>query len=173
MILVSSKKFCHNFAIYRKRWGKVTKGNIKRYIEDLKKIRLKEYIDYCLGYRKDNLDEVKMKTLLDKAARAFKIEYDEKSGTIIFDKWPYNPAAYFKEEDPVKKRYHLCHCPWARYAILENNSQPVDICICSAGFTRRNFLGDIEGEVMHETMETVLHGDERCRFLFRLPGTWR
>jgi hypothetical protein len=156
----------------RKRWGKVTKENITQYIEGLKKIRFDEYMGYCLAYRKDNLTEAEMRVLLEKADEAFKIEYDEKAGTIIFDKWPYNPSAYFIEKDPVKKRYHLCHCPWARHAIVENNTLPGDICECGAGFTRRNFFGDIEGDMEHEIRETVLRGDDRCRFLFRLPETW-
>lgn len=88
---------------------------------------------------------------------------------IIVSKIPYNPDAWIKETDPVRKRFFACHCPFARYSIL--TEKPVDSlwCYCSGGFTKLffDYLYDQDLEV--ELLESVLSGAECCRFSIRLP----
>lgn len=88
---------------------------------------------------------------------------------IIVSKIPYNPDAWLKETDPVRKRFYACHCPFARYSIL--TEKPVDSlwCYCSGGFTKLffDYLYDQDLEV--ELLESVLSGAECCRFSIRLP----
>ncbi len=43
---------------------------------------------------------------------------------VIVTKIPYNPDAWLQEENPVRKRYYACHCPFVREAILSSVAVP-------------------------------------------------
>jgi hypothetical protein len=92
-------------------------------------------------------------------------------GNILYiTKIPYNTKEYLVETDPIMKRFHACHCPWARYAIKKGDIKldPV-FCHCSGGFSKKPWEV-IFGQVLRvEVLESVLRGDERCRFAVYLP----
>ena len=92
-----------------------------------------------------------------------------KGNHIIVRKIPYNPDAWLREQDPRLKRYHACHCPFARSAILKDI--PVDDlwCYCSGGFTKLFFDFIFDADLEVELLESVLSGGESCRFAIRLP----
>jgi hypothetical protein len=86
-------------------------------------------------------------------------------------KIPYAPADWLRERDPVLKRYYACHCPLAREAIVKGKPEiPLDWCYCSAGYGKLMFdvLFDEPTEV--EVLESVLTGDNRCRFRLKIPA---
>ena len=74
------------------------------------------------------------------------------------------------EEDPQKKRYLACHCPWARESL---NREDVDVppvfCNCSAGFHKKYWEVVLDQPLKAEVIETVLSGAEVCRFAIYLP----
>jgi hypothetical protein len=87
---------------------------------------------------------------------------------IVVNKIPYNPDAWLKETDPILKRYHACHCPFVRSAILTDQKVPDLWCYCSGGFTKLffDYLFDKEHKV--ELLESVLSGGITCRFAIKI-----
>jgi len=89
---------------------------------------------------------------------------------IYVTKFPYSPTQYLNETGPTMKRYYACHCPLVRAVIPkgEPNISPT-WCYCSGGFEK--FLFDVifDEEVKVEVLESVLHGDLRCRFAIEIP----
>ncbi len=92
-------------------------------------------------------------------------------GNIIYEtKIPFLTESYLHTDDPLLKRYYYCHCPWAREAV--KNSQPAApiFCNCSAGFHKKPWEGALAQPVRVEVLESVLQGDNRCRFAIHLPA---
>jgi len=89
---------------------------------------------------------------------------------LYMTKFPYAPRDWLEATDPIMKRYHACHCPLAREAILRGDPDvPLDWCYCSGGFNKMKF-DVVFGETTEvEVLESVLAGDERCRFRVKLP----
>jgi hypothetical protein len=94
-----------------------------------------------------------------------------RKGNILFvTKIPYMAKEYLAETDPDKKRYHYCHCPWARES-LRVGEMPVSarFCQCSAGFHKKSWEVIFEQPLQVDVLESVLKGDMRCRFAIHLP----
>lgn len=91
--------------------------------------------------------------------------------TLYLKKIPYNIDAFLKESDPLQKRYLSCHCPFAREAIL---NQKADIsplwCYCSAGFEKHPFEAVLKQPLKIRVLQSVLNGDDVCRFAISLEG---
>ncbi|MBN2005313.1 MAG: hypothetical protein JXA21_18285 [Anaerolineae bacterium] len=94
-----------------------------------------------------------------------------REGNRIYEtKIPFMTPQYLAETDPVLKRYYYCHCPWAREAIKRGDVQLTPtFCNCSAGFHKKPWEVALEQPVKAEVLESVLKGDERCRFVIELP----
>lgn len=93
-----------------------------------------------------------------------------KGDHLYITKIPYAPAQWLSEQDPGRRRYLACHCPLAREAILsEEVDIPMDWCYCSGGFAKRLFDVLFNEFTEVEVLESVLAGDDRCRFRIRLP----
>jgi hypothetical protein len=91
-------------------------------------------------------------------------------GYLYITKIPYAPKDWIAERDPLMRRYYACHCPLARAAILEGKpSIPLDWCYCSGGFEKLMFDVVFEEPTEVEVLESVLAGDQRCRFRVRIP----
>jgi hypothetical protein len=91
-------------------------------------------------------------------------------GDIVYEtKIPFLTKEYLTESDPILKRYFYCHCPWAREAV--RSSQPVApiFCHCSAGFHKKPWEGALGQKIQVDVLESVLKGDDRCRFGIHLP----
>lgn len=83
---------------------------------------------------------------------------------------PYDMKNYFEETDARMKKYHYCHCPFARTSILsDEGSVSKTICNCSLGLAKtvwENTLGmKLDGYVLH----SVLGGDDFCTHVLYLP----
>jgi hypothetical protein len=88
---------------------------------------------------------------------------------IIHTKLPYDAMALAREQDPVRRRFHVCHCPLVRTALRDGVAVPALFCQCSAGFARLPYAA-LFGEVPKvEVLETALGGAERCRFAISIP----
>ena len=85
-------------------------------------------------------------------------------------KIPFAPKDWFVEKDPAKKRYYACHCPLARAAFLSGVPDiPRDWCYCSGGYHKLMFDVLFETPTEVELLESVLAGDDRCRFRIKIP----
>jgi hypothetical protein len=81
----------------------------------------------------------------------------------------YLTKAYLAESDPTLKRYYYCHCPWAREAVKSGENVAPIFCNCSAGFHKKPWEGALGQKIQVEVLESVLQGDDRCRFAIHLP----
>ncbi len=95
-----------------------------------------------------------------------------REGNIIYEtKIPYNTKEYLRETDPGLRRYHYCHCPWARESLKGGVMKiPAVFCQCSAGFHKKTYEV-IFGETLEvQVLSSVLNGDDVCRFAIYLPN---
>jgi hypothetical protein len=89
---------------------------------------------------------------------------------IVEVRKPRDPAAYAKAKDARERQIAACFCP----LIKETRKRlPLDYCFCSAGWYKAIYEG-IFGEAVEVTVEeSLISGDERCRFSIRIPGVIR
>ncbi|MFX0086100.1 MAG: DUF6144 family protein [Candidatus Hodarchaeota archaeon] len=89
---------------------------------------------------------------------------------VIITKVPYMTKQYLNETDERKKHYYYCHCPWVREALKEED-QPVNpiFCNCSGGYYKNYWEAILEQPVKVELLESVLMGDQVCKFALHLP----
>jgi len=95
-----------------------------------------------------------------------------RGSAIIATKIPKsgNLFDYLKERDPVKKRQLYCHCPRVRGALETSVNIPLIYCYCGAGFYKHIWEEILQQAVEVEVLETVLWGDEVCKFAIHLPA---
>ena len=91
--------------------------------------------------------------------------------TIIAAKIPKSGCLieYMKETDPEKKRQLYCHCPRIRDILKTGETISPTYCYCGAGFYRGIWEEILQRPVEIEVLETVLKGDQVCRFAIHLP----
>ncbi len=89
---------------------------------------------------------------------------------IIHDRVPFNTQKFLKATDPVMKRYHYCHCPFVREAIKDGDVE-IDprFCNCSGGFGKLIWDVVFDQPVEIFITESVLAGDDVCKFVIRIP----
>lgn len=99
------------------------------------------------------------------------ITYGEHDGNIVYEvKIPFLTDQLIHETDPELKKYYYCHCPWARESLRNPDvSVPAIFCNCSAGFHKKKWEIIFEQPIETEVLESILMGDERCRFAIHLP----
>jgi len=89
---------------------------------------------------------------------------------IIKTKIPFDPKRWLEEKDPKMKRYYACHCQLARSAILEGAAKPLsDFCYCSAGYEKYPLEVMLGVPLKVEVLESVLAGDDVCKFAVKIP----
>jgi effector-binding domain-containing protein len=92
----------------------------------------------------------------------------EKEGDILYaTKRPADSDTYDKATTSAEKRKAACFCPMIRHK-LDAGISPT-FCNCSAGWFRQTWEGILGKPVQVEILETVLKGDEFCRFAIHLP----
>ena len=99
------------------------------------------------------------------------ITYGEHAGSIVYEvKIPFLTDQLIHETDPELKKYYYCHCPWARESLINPDvTVPPIFCNCSAGFHKKKWEVIFEQPIKAEVLESILMGDERCRFAIHLP----
>lgn len=98
------------------------------------------------------------------------MSFGRRDGSVIYvTKIPFRARMWLEEKDPLMRRYLYCHCPWARESILsEEGAVPSEFCRCSAGFHKKPWEAALGRPVKCEVLESVLAGDDRCRFRIHL-----
>ena len=86
--------------------------------------------------------------------------------TVIATKIPKsgNLLEYIREIDPARKRALYCHCPRILEALLSSVAISPTYCYCGAGFYKCIWEEILQQPVEVELLETVLRGDEVCKF---------
>lgn len=94
-----------------------------------------------------------------------------REGNVIYEtKIPYLTRRYLAESDPRLRGYYACHCPWARDAIKSGDVKPVkEFCHCSGGFHKKPWEVIFGKRLQVEVLESILRGNDRCRFAIYLP----
>ncbi len=91
--------------------------------------------------------------------------------TLYTTKIPYDPVRYLAETDETKKRYHACHCPFVREAILRGETDiSSNWCYCSGGFVKYPYEVILGRELRVDLLQSVLKGDPVCRFAIHLDS---
>ncbi len=89
---------------------------------------------------------------------------------VIITKIPYMTIDYLNEQDEQLKRYHYCHCPWVREALKTGDIEISPMfCYCSAGYYKQQWDAILDQPVKVEVLETILNGDNKCKFAVHLP----
>ena len=94
-----------------------------------------------------------------------------RDGNVLYEtKIPYMTIDFLAETDENMKRYHYCHCQWARESLVQDDVQvPPIFCNCSAGFHKKYWEVVLDQPLKAEVLETVLGGGSRCKFAIHLP----
>ncbi|MCJ7622246.1 MAG: GyrI-like domain-containing protein, partial [Anaerolineaceae bacterium] len=97
-------------------------------------------------------------------------EDPEREGYVInVEKIPYDRERFENASDEIEKKVAYCHCPFVRGAIRDQMDISPTFCGCGAGWYRQLWVGILDMPTPVETLETVLHGGERCKFAIHLP----
>ncbi len=89
---------------------------------------------------------------------------------VYITKIPYNPVQFLVSKDVRDKRFHACHCPFVRSSIQDDSIHVSPMwCYCTGGFEKTPFDVIFGKELEVTVLETVLGGNERCRFAVTLP----
>lgn len=89
--------------------------------------------------------------------------------TITATAIPFDAVKYLRAEDPRIKRYHACHCQFARESILDENVVSKTMCYCSLGHTKVFWEAALNTTLEGEVLASALAGDLSCRFVVHLP----
>ncbi|MFX0087720.1 MAG: hypothetical protein ACFFAU_18865 [Candidatus Hodarchaeota archaeon] len=90
---------------------------------------------------------------------------------VIITKIPYMTIPYLNSSNKKEKRYYFCHNPWIREALFEEN-RPISpiFCNCSGGYYRNYWEAVLNHHPLKvELLESVIKGDNVCRFALHLP----
>jgi hypothetical protein len=78
--------------------------------------------------------------------------------------------SYIVESDERKKRYHACHCPFARESILaENGTVSKTLCYCSLGHAKVMWEVILCTGLDGDVVKSALAGDLMCKYVIYLP----
>ncbi|MHA1995430.1 MAG: hypothetical protein ACW97Z_12880 [Candidatus Hodarchaeales archaeon] len=90
---------------------------------------------------------------------------------VIITKIPYMTVPYLNASTKKERRYYFCHNPWIREALLEED-KPINpiFCNCSGGYYKNYWEVVLNYQPLKvELLESVINGDEVCRFALHLP----
>ena len=89
---------------------------------------------------------------------------------ICVRKIPYDPDRFLETADPLERRRLACHCPLAASSIVPGGAGvPPLWCACSAGYAKFRFDIVFGEETEAAVVNSVLAGDDFCRFAIRIP----
>lgn len=67
------------------------------------------------------------------------------------------------------KRYHACHCPFAKESILSDATVSPLLCHCSQGHVMNSMEALFDRELEGRPIRSVLNGDLRCEYEIDIP----
>jgi effector-binding domain-containing protein len=91
-----------------------------------------------------------------------------REGNIIYSsKNPRNPGGYDEAETADERKRAYCFCPLVRNNL--DAGMPDIFCYCGSGWYRQQWEGAIGKPVRIEIVESILRGNDVCRFAIHLP----
>lgn len=138
--------------------------NLKVYLEEKHQRKVIELQDFC------DRQAIWYEQVITQEVVDYVNERQEVLGGVYQDhaiyvtKIPYDTVAYLKASAPIEKRYHYCHCAFAKDAILHQKALDPKWCHCSGGFAKHPFEVILERPLEVEVVQSVLNGDSCCRF---------
>ena len=157
-----------------KQWLVELDGDIDAWLKQMHEAAV---VDLELHLREDKVwfEQVITQGIVDYVKANQELLAGVRKGDWIYNtKFPYAPQDYLDEQDPLMKRYYMCHCPLAREAVLSGEPDiPMDWCYCSAGYGKLKYDVAFEEETEAEVLESVFSGSDRCRFKILIPERWR
>jgi hypothetical protein len=136
--------------------------NERDFIAQLEKLRDEGKPFFTQFITDEVIEFVRNEPLIARGVREDNIFYEAKI--------PHQTIEFLAESDPQKKRYHYCHCPWAKESLKEGASDiPATFCQCSAGFHKRRWEVIFGQKLKAEVIESVLQGDDWCKIAIHLP----
>lgn len=88
---------------------------------------------------------------------------------MYFTAFPANMFEYLQASDSRMKRYHTCHCPFAKESILAGKTVSSTLCYCSLGHIKNFWEAVFDRELDGEVVTSALNGDELCTYVVFLP----
>jgi hypothetical protein len=160
--------------LMHKEWLKEMNGDINNWLKRIHDFAVAD-LEHHLKEDKVWYEQIITKEIVEYVKNNQEILSGIRKGDWIYNtKFPYAPEKYLDEKDPLLKRYHMCHCPLAREAILTDISKiPMDWCYCSAGYSKFRYDIAFDEETEVELLESVFSGSDKCRFRTKIPEKWR
>jgi predicted hydrocarbon binding protein len=96
-----------------------------------------------------------------------KFGHPYREGNVIYEiRNPRDPEAYVKATTPYEKQMAACFCPLIR---ATQKVLSKEYCHCSAGWYKGIYEGIFKTPVRVEVLQSVISGDENCKFAIHLP----
>lgn len=83
--------------------------------------------------------------------------------------FPCNMTEYLKADNDIMKRYHACHCPFAKESILSDATVSPILCHCSLGHMMNFMEATLGRELKGRPVRSVLSGDLTCEYEIDIP----
>ena len=83
--------------------------------------------------------------------------------------YPANMQKYLEATDKRMKRYHACHCPFAKESILSEAVVSSTLCNCSLGHVMNFTEAFLERKLEGKVLCSVLNGDLTCEYEISIP----
>lgn len=149
-------------------------GSIDEWLKEMHDKAVEELEEYC---EEDKVwyEQVITPEVVEYVRSNQEVLSGVRKGEWIYNaKFPYSPEAYFKETDPDKRRYLMCHCVLAREAVKTGVPDiPMEWCYCSAGYGKLRYDVAFGVETEAEVLESVFSGGDKCRFRYKIPEKYR
>ena len=83
--------------------------------------------------------------------------------------FPADMGRYLEAAGPAEKRYHACHCPFAKESILSGAPVSPALCSCSLGHVMNFAEAFLDRPLQGRAISSVLAGDLSCRYEIDIP----
>lgn len=83
--------------------------------------------------------------------------------------FPYNIIEHLHATDEKMKRYHACHCPFAKESILADKTVSATMCNCSLGHVMNFVEAFLDRPLEGRVLSSALNGDTACRYEVTIP----
>lgn len=98
------------------------------------------------------------------------IFYGKRYGNrIVATAIPFHTKNFLHASSHLEKRYHLCHCQFAKESILCDKTVSKTLCYCSLGHTKIFWEAALDTSLEGNVICSALGGDLACRFEIYLP----
>lgn len=83
--------------------------------------------------------------------------------------FPADMGGYLGALDPAEKRYHACHCPFAKESIRSGAPVSPALCGCSLGHVMNFAEAFLDRPLQGRVVSSVLAGDLSCQYEIDIP----